>query len=349
MLMHFKRRTVRLVLLGAIFLLGAYFLYQVRGIMLPFVLAVLLSYILNPFVVFLEQYRFSRTLALVVIYIIGLAVLTGAFAYGIPVVVRELTELGKAIPDIVDGAQDLVVSVHNRYRNMAFPPSIQEVVTDNLRNLEDTLVQWTQTAINTLLGFFSNLFSLVLAPILAFYLLKDWDHIGRRIRSLFPVEWESAITSLWEEVDRVLVGFIRGYLFVSVLVGILTGIGLSLIGMNYVVLLAIIAGLTNFIPYFGPVIAAVPVVFLGLIESTRLAVQALLVMVVVQQLESNMITPAVLGESVGLHPIAIVFVLLAGGSLFGLLGMLLAVPVAAVLRIIFGYFYANLVQQGSDQ
>lgn len=342
-MVNFNRKTMRLVLLGAVFLLVLYLLYLIRGIMLPFVLAIILAYVLNPFVEALEEYKFSRTSALAVIYIIGISIVVGAFVYGIPIVVRELTELAGAVPELAAKAQELVFSMYDRYRRIPIPSSVQEVFMDNVRNVEGGLIQGIQRAIDTILGFFSNLFSLVLAPILAFYLLKDWAHIGRRVKSLFPVQLEASITALWEEVDRVLIGFIRGYLFVSVIVGIFTGVGLRLIGMDFVVLLGIGAGVSNFVPYFGPIIAAVPIISLALLSSTSLALQALVVMVVVQQLEGSLITPAVLGESVGLHPVTIVFVLLAGGALFGLLGLLLAVPVAAVLRIILGYLYYNLV------
>jgi len=342
-MVSFNRKTVRLFLLGAVFLLTLYLLYLVRGIMLPFILALVLAYVLNPFVVVLEEYKFSRTSALVVIYIIGISVVVAALVYGIPLIVRELTELAGAVPGLAAEAQNLVLSMYDRYRSIPIPASVREVFMNNVRNIEAGLIRGIQTAINTILGFFSNLFSLILAPILAFYILKDWERIGRRVKSLFPVQWEAPITALWEEVDRVLIGFIRGYLFVSVIVGVFTGIGLKLIGMDFVVLLGIIAGLTNFVPYFGPIIAAVPIVTLALLDSTTLALQALVVMVVVQQLESSLITPAVLGDSVGLHPVTIVFVLLAGGSLFGLPGLLLAVPVAAVLRIIFGYAYYNMI------
>ena len=343
MKVHLNRKTVRLVILGAFLFLGAYLLYFVREIMLPFYLAVILAYILNPLVVVLEEWKFSRSIALVVIYIIGIASLTAASIYGIPVIVRELTELGTAVPRLTLEIQQLINSAYESFRNMPVPASVNQVFNDSVRNMEGLLIQGIQTAMDTILGFFSNLFSIILAPILAFYLLKDWHHIGRRVVALFPVRWEEAVTTLWEDVDRVLIGFIRGYLLVAVIVGVLTGVGLSLIGMDYVILLSIVAGLTNLIPYFGAVIAAIPVAALAFLESKTLAFQALAVMLMVQQVESNLISPAILGEKVGLHPITIVFVLLAGGSLFGLLGLLLAVPVAAVARIIFGYLYSNLV------
>lgn len=343
MMVHLNKKTLRLIIIGAVFLLGAYVLYVVRGIMLPFVLAIILSYILNPLVVSLENLKFSRISSLVIIYIIGMLALTVAFVYGIPVIVRELTELGSAIPRITLEIQGFISSVYDRYRNIPIPASINQVFNNSIKDAEIVLIQGIQTTLNTVLSFFSNLLSFILAPILAFYILKDWKHIGRRVMAFFPLKWRESLAGLGEDIDRVLTGFIRGNLLDAVIVGILTGIGLSLVGMDYVILLSILTGITNLIPYFGAIIAAVPVLVLAFLKSTTLALQALIVMVVVQQIESNIVAPVVLGESVGLHPIAIVFALLAGGSLFGVWGLLLGVPVAAVIRIIFCYIYSNLI------
>lgn len=343
MRMHFNKKTVRLVILGAVFLSTLYLLSLVRGILLPFILAVVLAYILNPLLVVLQHNGFSRTSALVAVYIVGIMAMVTAFLYGFPVIVRELNDLARAVPQLTTETQDLVYSAYERYRSIPVPESISRVLNENASNIQAALIQGIQTTVNTILGFFSNLVSIVLAPILAFYLLKDWDHLGRRLMSFFPVRLKEPITTLWEEVDRVLVGFIRGHLLVATFVGVFTGIGLTIIGMDFIILLSVIAAISNLIPYFGPFIAAIPVIALALLISTTTAIQALFVMFVVQQIESNLVSPAILGESVGLHPITIVFVLLAGGSLFGILGLLLAVPVAAVSRIILGYAYSNLI------
>jgi len=343
MRMHFNRKTVRLVILGAVFLLGAYLLYLVRGAMLPFILALILAYVLNPLIVFLEDYQFSRTSALIVVYVIGICVLLVVFIYGIPIIVRELTDLGRAVPRITVETQQLLYSAYETYRSIPVPDNVGRILNENIDNIEGVILQGIRTILDALLGFFSHLFSIILAPILAFYLLKDWDRIGRRAISFFPVKWREPIMTLWEDADRVLIGFIRGHLLVAVIVGFLTGIGLTIIGMDYIILLSVVTGISNIIPYFGAIIGAVPVVILALLESTTLALQAVIVMVVVQQIESSLISPAILGDSVGLHPITIIFVLLAGGYLFGILGLLFSVPVAAVLRIIIGYIYSNLV------
>jgi len=137
--------------------------------------------------------------------------------------------------------------------------------------------------------------------------------------------------------------FIRGHLLVASMVGVLTSLGLALVGVKFYLLLGIIAGIADLIPYFGPIIGAIPAVGLALLNSSQQALYVLLVMVVVQQVENNLLSPKILGDSVGLHPVVVIFVLLAGGHLFGILGMLLAVPLTAILRILVNYLYTLLV------
>jgi len=343
MKVHLNKRFMRLAILGAVFLFALYLLFLVRGILFPFVLAIIIAYILNPAVELLEHYRFSRSAALSVVYLVGILLVFVAFVYGIPVIVRELNNLAGDLPELAVRIQEFFARVYEKFRRIPLPSGITEVVNDNVTNLENILVNGIRSTVDTILGFFSQLGSILLAPILAFYLLKDWDFFGRKIQTIFPVSYVGEFFSLWEDVDRVLMGFIRGHLFVAVIVGVLTGLGLSLVGMDYVVLLSVISAVTDLIPYFGPIIGAVPAVTLAFLQSESMALRVLLVMIVVQQIESNLITPAVLGDSVGLHPVAIVFALLAGGALFGVVGLLLAVPAAGIARIIIGHVYSNLV------
>ena len=344
MKVHLNKKTVRLVILGAVFLFAGYFLFYVRGILLPFVLAIVLAYILNPLVEILEHYRFSRVSALCVIYLIGILVLLLAIVYGIPVMVRELNDLAGDVPRLTMQIQDHINAAYEKYRKIPLPAGVSQVFNDNIRNFEAVIVNNIRSAMDIILSFISNLVSILLAPILAFYLLKDWEHFGRRALSIFPVNCHEKLMPLWEEMDRVLMGFIRGHLLVASIVGVLTGIGLSIVGMNYVILLSIIAAITDLIPYFGPIIGAIPIIALAFLQSGTMALRVFIVMLVVQQVESNLISPGILGESVGLHPITIVFVLLAGGALFGVLGLLLAVPVAGIARILINYGYSNLIE-----
>ena len=344
--MHFNRKTVRLVILGAVFLLGAYLLYLVRGAMLPFVIALILAYVLNPLIVFLEDYQFSRTSALIVVYVIGICVLLVVFIYGIPIIVRELTDLGRAVPRITVETQQLLYSAYEKYRSIPVPDNVGRILNENIDNIEGVILQGIRTILDGLLGFFSHLFSIILAPILAFYLLKDWDRIGRRAISFFPVKWKEPIITLWEDVDRVLIGFIRGHLLGAVIVGFLTGIGLSIIGMDYIILLSVITGISNIIPYFGAIIGQCLWLFwLFRVNNSCPTSDNCYGSGPADRKQPNF-TGHFRGQCWA-APITIIFVLLAGGYLFGILGLLFSVPVAAVLRIIIGYIYSNLVSKNS--
>lgn len=160
---------------------------------------------------------------------------------------------------------------------------------------------------------------------------------------MIPLSKRSELLQLWEEIDEVLINFIIGNLTVALLVGSCTAFGLAMIGMDFPLLLGIITGITNIIPYFGPVIGGIPAVLLALLKSQKLAFYVIIVIVVVQQLESNFISPKVLGKSVGLHPLIVIFILLAGGELGGIVGMLIAVPLTAVLKIIVTYLFAKVM------
>jgi len=342
MRLKFNLGVLRLVLAGIIFLLGLYFLFLIRGILFPFILAIVLAYILNPIVTSLEQLGIPRVLAILIVYLAGIFVVFLIIVYGIPVVTRELNDLAEAIPELTVEARLYISYLYREFRSITIPESVSQVIDESIRNVEALVIREIRQMANTLLGLFSRLISILLAPVLAFYLLKDWSNFSRRLMFIFPVSVREEIISLWGEIDKVLISFIRGHLIVATFVGLLTALGLTIIGMDYVLLLSIIAGVTDLIPYFGPLIGSFPALILALLKSKTMALYVLIVVVIVQQLESNIISPTVLGESLGLHPVTVIFALLAGGKLLGLIGLLLAVPSAAVLRIVFAYMLSKL-------
>ena len=188
------------------------------------------------------------------------------------------------------------------------------------------------------MGLFSGLFIYLLTPILAYYLLRDKAIICEKINGIFPCAYKQRIAYLCREIDRVLTKFIRGHLLLALIVGILMAIGLSIINVKFAILLGIFAGVLDLVPYFGPILGAIPAVAIALLDSKSKAIYVIIITVLIQQLESNYLSPKILGESVGLHPLAIIFVVLAGGHLFGFLGLVLAVPAAAIGKIIINYY-----------
>lgn len=339
----FTPKAIRIIFILLISMGMLYFFLKVRSILPPFFLAVVLAYLLNPIVELIQGKGFSRVPAILIVYFSCIFFTYLLAAYGFPVFLRELDVFAEAIPDYALRVQSLVREFYERYQRIDIPESVRQVIDETLVGLEASLTAGVRQLAQAMINFFTRLMSLVLAPVLTFYLLKDAEHINRRLAAVIPVSWRTHVLPLWEEVDQVLMKFIRGHLLVASMVGVLTSLGLALVGVKFYLLLGIIAGIADLIPYFGPIIGAIPAVGLALLNSSQQALYVLLVMVVVQQVENNLLSPKILGDSVGLHPVVVIFVLLAGGHLFGILGMLLAVPLTAILRILVNYLYTLLV------
>jgi predicted PurR-regulated permease PerM len=171
----------------------------------------------------------------------------------------------------------------------------------------------------------------------------DYKEMGHKILCLIPTRYRSGLVVIAHEVDEVIKKVIRGNLLVAALVAILATVGMMIIGMDFPLLIGILVGITNFIPYFGAIISTVPIILLALLKSKWLALYVLGVMVLIQQIEGNIISPKILGEYIGLHPLVIIFALLAGGSLWGFTGLLIAVPFAAVLKVLLKHVYLHLI------
>lgn len=335
----FKRRLLLVIL----FLLIVYFLYSVRKIFPPFILAIIIAYVLNSPVEQLERLKVKRLYGILVVYLSVSLLLFILGFYGMPVVIKQLTAFGEKIPFYTSEVQGILRDFYNDYKRFNIPASLRESIDSNIVHFEKTITQFLSKLISGLFSLFSQLLNFIIAPILAFYLLKDKEEICKALVQLIPVTKRSEILGLWQEINSVLLKFIRGHFLVAVLVAFATALGLSLIGMDFPLLFGIIAGLTNIIPYFGPVIGAIPALALALLTSPKLALYVILVVAIVQQLESNLLSPRILGKSVGLNPVLVIFVLLAGGELWGFVGLLVAVPLAAVLKIIITYIFLKLV------
>lgn len=320
-----------------------FLLYRVRIVLLPFIMAVLVAYLLNPPVVWLEGKRVPRIPAILIVYTCLAVFIVLVVIYGIPAVIDELDHLGQAIPKLIHTVQSFSDTVQFRYSRFALPDSVRQVVDEKLAGLENELLEVARKAAGSIIALFSYVFSLVIAPVFAYYILKDLENIKKGVVNFIPRAWRSDILAILRDVDEIVGKYIRGNLTVASIVGLLTGLGMYLIGVDFALIIGFIAGVADLIPYFGPVIGAVPAIALALLESRTLALYALLVIMAVQWLEGSVINPKVLGDSLAMHPLVIIFVLLAGGELYGILGMLTAVPLVAIARVVVRYVYLKLI------
>lgn len=327
-----------------LFVGSIFFLVKVKEVLVPFIWAAFLAYLLVRPVRFLEERGHPRTISILLVYFTLGAGVTIVLGLALPALLRELTILADTIPKYVGFYQNWLQELHTRYQYSVMPEAVRLGVNQALIRTEEEAVRMIGSILEGLIRGYSSLIIVVLAPILSFYFLKDVELIKRRFISALPTQWRGDILTLLSEIDRILLGFIRGNLLVCLMVGVLTAGILAVLGVNFALTLGIVAGVAELIPYFGPLIGALPAVGVAMLESTRLAVYTGVALLLIQQLESSVIAPKILGDRVGLHPLVIVFALLAGSKLWGIIGLLLAVPLAATIRVVINYIYLKCLE-----
>lgn len=337
-----RTKIYRILVLASLAATGLYFLYLIRGIFLSLALAVLLVYLLSPIVVAVEKKGTPRVWAIAVVYLALTIVVISLILYGMPYVLVQMDNLIDALPGYTREAQRLVESLQAGYIRAGIPEGLRNVIDQRLVTGEEYLIRLANGVVEGLLGLAGYLFNVFLAPVLAFYLLRDVEIVKEKLIHLVPLPIRDDALHLGREIDCVLNNFVRGYLLVGVIVGALTATALTLLGLEFAVMLGVFAGLMEFIPYFGPFIGAVPAVALAAMQSKWLALKVVIAFVIIQQLESAVISPKILGTRVGLHPVLVILALLIGGQLYGLVGIVLAVPVAAVLRVVAEFAWRRL-------
>lgn len=337
--MSLKRKIIRYLLLIVVLLVTAYFFYRVWEVIVSFLIGGLLAYFLYRPVRWAECHGLPRLWSILLVYVILFGVLGLFLWFAVPGLVRELTAVGKMLPAYADQAQNLAYQLEH----MQLPDRLQQIVRENTHKIENVLYGAIKGLLAGIYSFFSKALVIIFAPILAFYILKDWEKIGESFFRLLSPQMRHEINRLFLQIDEVLIEFFKGHLLVSTLVGTLTGTAAAILGVKFALLIGIIAGVSNLVPYFGPILGGIPAVALALSQSPRLAVYMAIAILLIQQTESNFITPKIIGDRLGMHPLMIVFALLCGGKLFGIWGMLLAVPVTASLKIILTFAYLKLL------
>lgn len=319
---------VFLVLIGALF-------YWLGPVLTPFLLAAFLAYLGNPLCKWLESHKIGRTLAVVLVFL-GLFLLVTAFMlWVIPLIIEQITKLINNLSDYLAWLGRYAQKLHLDWHI----EQIKSVISKNLGEISalfKKIISVSGGPIDALISWFSYL---LLIPVVTFYLLRDWDMFLAKIKILIPSKSRPTVLLLASKIDNVLSGFIRGQLLVMLLLGFLYSAGLMLIGLNSAILIGVFAGLVSFVPYLGLIVGLVGASLVALIQFQDWVhlLMVLGVFGVVQILESTLITPKLVGERIGLHPVAVLFAVLAGGQLFGFLGVLLALPVAAVINVLLGY------------
>lgn len=299
---------------------------------IPFLIAALIAYLLHPLVEKLHEWNIHRGLAILLIYLIFFGGVGYLFYKGYPAIVHQVRDLNENLPEFIRMYESWIYQV---YSYTSFLP---ETVHDKI----DQLIATLETSLDNLLGRlalgFTRIFDMILIitviPVLVFYFIKDYVKIESFFMWFIPNKYKDEAAELLREVDKGLGGYIRGQLIVSLFVSIACLIIFKLLDVNYALLLAIVMGVTNIIPYFGPIIGAIPVVMISYTIGGNTVIFVIIAIFVIQVIEGNLLSPYIMGKTVKIHPVAIIFVLLLGGQLFGVWGMILAVPTLTILKVI---------------
>ncbi|MHB1953619.1 MAG: AI-2E family transporter [Sulfobacillus sp.] len=314
-------------------------LWYTRAILLPFVLALVLAYLLAPLVESFVRHGLNRIVSIMVVYILVGFVIAAAIIYMVPLLIQESIHLIRMVPGFANELQSTWSIWLARLHQAPIPSSVRSAISATGMHLENQLFGLLRALVGAIFGLVPGVVSVIVAPVLGFYVLKDLDRIRMRFWDVVPLKWRSSMFKLGFDMDRALNGFIRGQLIVALAVGALSTILVVILGIPFPLLIGAVATVTDIIPYVGPIAGALPAVVLALNISPLIALDTVLGFVAIHQLEGTVIGPKVMGESVGLHPLVVVFAILAGGELGGVVGLLLAVPTAAVLKVFLSHLY----------
>ncbi|WAM30634.1 AI-2E family transporter [Caldicellulosiruptor naganoensis] len=303
-------------------------------ILLPFIIALFLSYLLKPMVDFLETKIKSRDISILLSFILAFSIAILIFVYFIPLFITEMRQLIQNIPEYINLFNKWFKEIDSKLSNKV-NIDLEEILRSNSINVEAISKQVLTTFLNILKSIYSNILYYLLIPIISFYILKDWTKIVKWIKWVLPEKYRKEGISIFNDINKVLHQYIRAQLLDAIIVGILSFLGFSILSVRYAALLGIIAGIGNLIPYFGPIFASIPAIVIALSDSYIKAILVIVFLVVLQQVDSFLISPRIIGSRLGLHPLTIIIVLIISNKLFGFISMFFAIPLAAVIKIVF--------------
>lgn len=333
----------RWVLIGSV-AVTALFIYLTRGVLLPFLAGLAIAYFLDPVADLLEERKVPRGIAAALVITLFFLIIVGVVLAFWPILQSQLAGVATTLPQTLANFRpwlnEVLVNLTENYG-----VNLGSDVDSLLATFSDGLMTQAKAAFSGAvrggLAFFSLLSLLLISPVVAFYLLRDWDLMVAKVDSWLPTQGGPVMRQKLKKIDEVLAGFVRGQLLVSTSMGVMYGIGWSLAGLDFGLVLGLLAGVMSFVPFVGALFAAIVAVAMAFgqfgFDPVQIALVAA-VFFVVQTVESAFLTPRLVGERVGLHPVWVLFAVFAGGEVMGFVGVLIAVPAAAAIAVLVRYW-----------
>lgn len=324
------KKTLYILLIAIIFV-GI--IYVSRCVIKPLILSIALAYMLEPLVNLFEKRNINKKLSVIIV----LAVVLGAFCliivYIIPIIGRELMEV------LENGGtyQYKINSFINKIGYSKLPGYIKEMMDSGIERLRGYGEEWASKAIGRLISFVGDIPNYALTPVFVYYFLTDTSFFGELLIGLIPVKARDKSLGLVAEIDKVIGRFIKSQLILSLIIAVLSLIVLVVFKIRFALIIALINGITNMIPYFGPIIGLIPAIGAAASESWSKVVIVTIAFLIIQQIESDFISPKLVGDSIGMHPVFVIIIILIGGKYYGALGMVFSVPIAGAIKVLIQY------------
>lgn len=323
--------------------IAAAVLYLIRDVMGAFVLGALLAFLIGPVVDRMQGVGVPRPAAILLVFLVLVAILAGLISLVLPLAIRELIGLQAQAPAMGAEAQARLNELEGHpLQILGFNVDLTSTVDAVTKHANDFLLGQFGNALSFGITALTTAFQIVLMLIVAFLVSLDSHRISRSIRSLVPNDYRAEFDGIWADIKSMLFAYMRGQLVIAVMIGVGTGLAVALIGLPYAIALGLLVGISSLVPYLGPFLGAVPVIVIGLAESPSKAILAAVAYFVVSNVILNFVFPKVMGDAVKLPPILVIMSFLAGFSLAGILGMFIAIPVAATLRILYDHIHPRL-------
>ncbi|NLV88506.1 MAG: AI-2E family transporter [Tissierellia bacterium] len=311
------------------------------------IFSAILAYLFNPIINYFESKKINRMVGVLILY---LGILCFVLIFALLVIPRSSSEIKGLVnnmPIYIEKISNITDEIYNKYYSTIgeLPPlfqGVQQVVMENIVGLEHMIMDGLKSFIGGILKTFSKFVSLILTPILTFYFLVDKNYFKEKIMSFIPKKNRDEYKKLFLEIDESMSLFVRGRIIMAAYVGVVTAIILLILRVDFALLIGFITGIADIIPYVGPFLGFLPAAFFAYLESPIKGLWVSILFILIQWVENNILAPKILGESTGLHPLIVLISIIIGGGIFGVLGMILAVPVVAISIILFKFISKKL-------